>query len=212
MDSGSPLLFRQPNKPGGPRKRPFSVTNTGLLSDYSNENSDDYNILSALGMKDRDIFQSPESTNLLMKRENETLENFKVPISGSVAGGQSPYFNVTNTPTKKSTIQDTQVVKPLNTESHEAGATPSNAVTQKEQMLKVQPTASIPIMNKENNVEENKPRKLRQIGEYTVSSLDKEFQDIMDYIKQERERDQQLFFQCSKALREKVTTTNISCD
>jgi hypothetical protein len=118
---------------------------------------------------------------------------------------------VTNTPTKKSTIQDTQVVKPLNTESHEAGATPSNAVTQKEQMPKVQPTASIPIMNKENNVEENKPRKLRPIGEYTVSSLDKEFQDIMDYLKQERERDQQLFLQCSKALREKVTTTNISC-
>lgn len=143
MDSGSPLLFRQPNKPGGPRKRPFSVTNTGLLSDYSNENSDDYNILSALGMKDRDIFQSPESTNLLMKRENETLENFKVPISGSVAGGQSPYFNVTNTPTKKSTIQDTQVVKPLNTESHEAGATPSNAVTQNEQINAESATNSI---------------------------------------------------------------------
>jgi hypothetical protein len=103
------------------------------LSDYSNENSDDYNILSALGMKDRDIFKGPESTNLLMKRENETLDNFKVPISGSVAGGQSPYFNVTNTPTTKSAIQDTQVVKPLNTESHEAGATPSNAVTQNEQ-------------------------------------------------------------------------------
>jgi hypothetical protein len=210
MDSGSPLLFRQP-KSGGPKKRPFSVTNTGLLSDYSNENSEDYNILSALGMKDRDFFQSPESTNLLMKHENETLENFKVPISSSVAGGQSPYFDVTNTSNKKPTMQDSQVTKQINTDSPKVVATSNNSNTQIEQLPILQPTASISIMNKDNNVEDNKPRKLRPIGEFTVSTLDKEYQEIIDFLKQERERDQLLFLQCSKALRGKVTNNNISC-
>jgi hypothetical protein len=204
MDTGSPLTFRQPNS-GGPRKRPFSVTNTGLLSDYSNENSDDFNILSALGMKDnRDIFKSPENTNLLMKRESETMGNFKVPISSSVAVGQSPYFNVGNTPNKKPAMQDAQVVKPINTDSHEDKAT-KNAINPKEQSPKLQPEASIALTNKENSPNESKPRKLRSIGEYTVSSLEKEYQDIVDFIKQDREQDQQLILQCSKALRDKVT-------
>jgi hypothetical protein len=175
-----------------------------MLSDFSNENSEDYNILSAMGMKDRDIFQSPESTSLLMKQENETMGHFKVPISSSACGGQSPYFSVPNTPNKKptiSTMQDTQVAKPINNDTNEALPTTTNAVTQKEQS--VQPTISF-ALNKEKNDYENKSRKLRPIGEFTVSSLDKEYQETMEFLKQEREQDQQLFMQCSKALRDKV--------
>lgn len=199
MDAGSPLhvsIFKQP-KPGS-RKRPFSVANSSILTEYSAENSEDYNILSSLGMKDRDIFQSPESTNLLLKHDSEAIENVKVS-TGSIAG-HSPYFSVNTTP-KKTVAQDIQGDKP--TDKDFEPKTPSNHLTTSNEQLPPIQLPSEPFI-KSDIEERNKPRKLRSVGEFTVTSLDKEYQEIMDFLKQEREQDQLLFLKCSEALRNKV--------
>ncbi|XP_057369486.1 uncharacterized protein LOC130690496 [Daphnia carinata] len=199
MDSDSPLhvsIFKQPKS--GSRKRPFSVANSSMLTEYSAESSEDYNILSSLGMKDQDIFQSPESTNLLLQHDSEGIENVKVP-TGSIAG-QSPYFSVNTTP-KKPTAQDVQVDKPTDKEFEPN--TPSKQLTiSNEQVPPIQLTSE-PV-TKSDNEEGNKPRKLRSVGEFTVTSLDKEYQELMDFLKQEREQDQLLFLKCSEALRNKT--------
>ncbi|XP_032783742.2 uncharacterized protein LOC116921508 isoform X1 [Daphnia magna] len=199
MDAGSPLhvsIFKQP-KPGS-RKRPFSVANSSILTEYSAENSEDYNILSSLGMKDRDIFQSTESTNLLLKHDSEAIENVKVS-TGSIAG-HSPYFSVNTTP-KKTVAQDIQGDKP--TDKDFEPKTPSNHLTISNEQLPPIQLPSEPFI-KSDIEERNKPRKLRPVGEFTVTSLDKEYQEIMDFLKQEREQDQLLFLKCSEALRNKT--------
>lgn len=49
-------------------------------------------------------------------------------------------------------------------------------------------------------------QKLRPIGEFTVSSLDKEFIELLDCLKQERINDIELLLKCSKDLRETVNS------
>lgn len=49
-------------------------------------------------------------------------------------------------------------------------------------------------------------RELRPIGEFTVSSLDKEFIELLNCLKQERIRDIELFLKCSENLRERVVS------
>ena len=49
-------------------------------------------------------------------------------------------------------------------------------------------------------------RELRPIGEFTVSSLDKEFIELLDCLKQERINDIELLLKCSKDLRETVNS------
>lgn len=202
MDSGSPLhvsMFRQPKS--GSRKRPFNVANSNILTEYSVEKSEDYNILSSLGMMDRDIFQSPENTNLLLKHDNDTTEeNFKVPTSSTA--GQSPYFNINTTP-KKPAAQEAQAAKPKDMDN-EAKSASSHLIVSKEQEQLSQMQLAPEPMPKQEHDDGTKTRKLRSVGEFTVSTLDKEYQEIMELLKQEREQDQLLFLKCSEALRNKV--------
>lgn len=211
MDPTSPLMSNNMlsmlTSGSGARKRPFSSVNSLLTAEISSGNSDDYSILSSFGMKDRDIiFKSPHiNNNLLMnKQDNEPAENFKVPMSTTT--GQSPYFQM-NTNSNKKQAQELD-----NQEKFEAKEpkTPKFQVANNTAVLEQQQNLlsnqieekSVPDTIKEDF--EIKPRQLRPIGEFTVSSLDKEYQELMQYLKEEREKDQQLFVKCSKSLRDRV--------
>lgn len=196
MDSvlGSPLNVLKSGS--ATRKRPFNVVGS-LVPGYLDESPEDYNILSSMGMKDRDIFKSSETNNAMMKFD-ETMENFKVP-TGTI-GGQSPYFKNASTPKKslqdsKPRIESTEEVKKVTT---------NILVTQKEQMPSATKKEPEPTKKPLDSAEDIKPRKLRPVGEFSTSSLDKEYQDLMEFMKQEREKDQLLFIKCSKALRDRV--------
>ena len=192
MDSDLPLNVLKSGAAG--RKRPFSVVNSSMSSGFSNESSEDYNILSSLGMKDRDIFKSPD--NSMLVKMDDSMENFKVPMS--TVGGQSPYFNM-STPKKPKAEPSQEVKKTTN----------NNLMTQKEQLssaVKAKPEPK----HQDTTDFGMQPRKLRSVGEYTVGSMDKEYQELMDYLKQEREKDQLDFVKCSKTLRDRVSNISVS--
>lgn len=205
MDPTSPMMnSNMLMSASGARKRPFSHVNSLLIAGISNDNTDDFSILSSFGMKDRDIFKSPVSNNLLIKQDVESTENFKVPINATT--GQSPYFQSSTSSNKKPAIQEIQEkceFKEPKTPKFQATNDAQNEHTQQ----LPNPNQEKPASNNTEKVEESleiKPRNLRPIGEYSVSSLDKEYQELMQYLKEERERDQQLFVKCARSLRDRV--------
>ena len=200
MDSDLPLNVLKSGAAG--RKRPFSVVNSSMSSGFSNESSEDYNILSSLGMKDRDIFKSPD--NSMLVKMDDSMENFKVPMN--TVGGQSPYFNM-STPKKPMSVKDPQ---PKAEPSQEVKKTTNNnLMTQKEQLSSAKKAKPEP-KHQDTTDFGMQPRKLRSVGEYTVGSMDKEYQELMDYLKQEREKDQLDFVKCSKTLRDRVSNIAVS--
>lgn len=203
MDCDSPLN----NVTKASRKRPFNVGNSSLIGN-SNDNSDD--ILSSFGMKEQDIFKSPQICNPFGQVDSESSESFKVPQTNSTSG-QSPYFQV-SVSAKSKALQDLSDKDYKNEPKTPKVNNARNIIVpekDEQQLPNLSQECRIPTAPEEIRKQEEecelKPRSLRPIGEYSTSSLDKEFQDIMQYLKDEREKDQNLFIKCSKGLRSRVS-------
>lgn len=203
LESDSPRKSMLKQGQSAARKRPFNVVNS-FLTEGQKDDLDDGNILSSLGMnKEQDIFKSPQSDAFFKKfSEPEPIEKPTKTPSKKTVVGQSPYF-CSSTPTK----QDEEVnpkadLSDIDKEISEDMAKQKSQVPPKATKIPKEKTPS----TKEQKLEVSaiKPRQARPIGEFSVSSLEKELQEIMQYLKEEREKDQELFVECSKSLRQKV--------
>lgn len=198
MDSGSSKNNATESAiSGASRKRQLNVEN------FVNEFTRGDNILSSFGLNSSESYNSPKSKSSRISCVSASTEG------SSVVKGQSPYFTslMSTLPDTLSVQEPKDDVVPIQKNNKEIDTV--QPVT-KDSPIKAMKSPGKSLSNSGeismmvDDSGEVKERELRNVGEFTISSLEQEYQELLKHVKEERAKDQLCLAKCSEALRDKV--------